>query len=81
MTNKQETSHDFARSLSNAELANARCPECGDRVILPNVGIREAFGGDKSPHDPHVWCADHGHWIGYLSECKTTVANANITGG
>ena len=49
----------------------ARCPECGDRIILPTVAIRKVYGGDKSPQDPHVWCADNGHWIGYLSECTT----------
>jgi hypothetical protein len=55
-------------------LAAARCPECGDRIILPNSGIIKAMGGDKSTSDPHVWCADHGHWVGYLSE---TVKAAN----
>lgn len=46
-------------------IKQARCPECGERVLLPKVRFPP-----KDAQDPEVWCREFGHWVGNLSECK-----------
>ena len=65
---KAESTANTGREATEHEriVSAARCPSCGDTVFVPKI----VFTGDtESTKDITVWCIDHGHWIGRLSEC------------
>ncbi len=51
--------------IIKAALKQARCPECGNKVFVPGVTCLPARLDDQE-----LWCRDHAHWAGRLSDCQ-----------
>lgn len=55
------------QKLARRLLAEARCPQCGDKVFAATIANPEGY--PPNALDIGVICRDMGHWAGLLREC------------